>query len=317
LRSDDISVTALQRSEGFRPRLGARIAECAARHGARVVHCHHYSPFVYGALARLWSPGLRLVFTEHGRLSDTPPSRKRRVANRLLSHAPHRVVTVSADLKEHLAGEGFARDRISVIYNGIDVGSRPGCESRRRMRGTLGLDREGIVVGTVARLDPVKDLGTLVRAVAATPAGIRPTLLVIGDGSERTRLETLAHETGVAHAIRFLGHRDDARDVLAACDLYANSSISEGISLTILEAMAAGLPVVATHVGGTPEILDNTCGRLVPARDPQSLAAGIRTLASDPGLRRALGDAGRARVEERFTLDRMVREYRDAYFAVA
>jgi glycosyltransferase involved in cell wall biosynthesis len=97
--------------------------------------------------------------------------------------------------------------------------------------------------------------------------------------------------------------------------VYANSSISEGISLTILEAMAAGLPVVATRVGGTPEIVDASCGRLVPSRDPESLATTLSQLAGDGALRAALGRAARARVEQRFTLDRMIAEYRDAYYA--
>ena len=140
---------------------------------------------------------------------------------------------------------------------------------------------------------------------------------MIGDGSERAGLEALTRESGAHSLVRFLGHREDARDLLAGCDLYVNSSISEGISLTILEAMAARLAVVATRAGGTPEILDPTCGRLVPVRDPEALGAALTTLGGNPALRTALGRAARARVEERFTLDRMVAQYRDAYYAVA
>jgi glycosyltransferase involved in cell wall biosynthesis len=164
----------------------------------------------------------------------------------------------------------------------------------------------------------VKDLVTLIRAIGQQ-ADRRPPmlLLVIGDGSERERLESCAREVGVESAVRFLGHREDARELLAACDLYANSSISEGISLTILEAMAARLPVVATRVGGTPEIVDGSCGRLVPSRDPGALAAALAALAADPGLRQTLAETARARVEQQFTLDRMVREYRDLYYVAA
>ncbi len=107
----------------------------------------------------------------------------------------------------------------------------------------------------------------------------------------------------------FIGFRDDARDWLAGCDAYANSSISEGVSLTILEAMAAGLPVVATRVGGTPEVVDGACGRLVPARDPLALARALAELAVAPDLRRTLGLAARRRVESRFTIARMVEDY--------
>jgi glycosyltransferase involved in cell wall biosynthesis len=319
LRREDVGVTALRRRAGFQPALGRAIARIAAQHGARVLHCHHYSPFVYASIARLWSPALRIVFTEHGRLSDAPPSAKRRTANRVLAHAPREVVTVSAELKQHLVAEGFPTGKVSVIYNGIDVGDVPGGDARRQMRQRLNIPDDAVVVGTVARLDPVKDLHTLIRAVCQS--GRQPqtplVLLVIGDGSERASLEASAHEAGAGSLVRFVGHREDARDLLAACDVYANSSISEGISLTILEAMAAGLPVVATSVGGTPEIVDTTCGRLVPARDAQALAEALTALAADPALRRLLGRQARARVEERFTLDRMVREYRDTYYAAA
>jgi len=318
LRREDVGVTALRRRAGFQPALGRAIARIAAQHRARVVHCHHYSPFVYASIARLWSPALRIVFTEHGRLSDAPPSAKRRTANRVLAHAPREVVTVSAELKQHLVAEGFPTGKVSVIYNGIDVGAVPGGDARHQMRQRLNIPDDAVVIGTVARLDPVKDLHTLIRAVGQSGRQQTPlVLLVIGDGSERASLEASAHETGAGSLVRFVGHREDARDLLAACDVYANSSISEGISLTILEAMAAGLPVVATSVGGTPEIVDATCGRLVPARDAQALAEVLTALAADAPLRQVLGRQARARVEERFTLDRMVREYRDAYYAAA
>jgi glycosyltransferase involved in cell wall biosynthesis len=315
LRREDVGVTALGRREGFQPQLGHAIARIAARHRSRVVHCHHYSPFVYASIARLWSPHLRIIFTEHGRLSDAAPSAKRRTANRVLAHAPREVVTVSSELKQHLVAEGFPTRKVNVIHNGIDVGVVPGADMRARVRRELGVADNAVVVGTIARLDPVKDLHTLIRAVGQQDLRAPMILLVIGDGSERARLEASAREVGAGSSVRFLGHREDARDLLAACDLYANSSISEGISLTILEAMAAGLPVVATRVGGTPEIVDATCGRLVPSRDPDALAGALAALAADDTLRQTLGRLARARVEEHFTLDRMVREYRDVYYA--
>ena len=313
LRASGVAVEALNRRPGFHPSLGRRIARAAARHRANVVHCHHYSPFVYAALARLWKPNLRIVFTEHGRLSDAPPSRKRRVANQLLARAANQVYTVSAELGEHIVSEGFPRSSVGVIYNGIDIGPRPSADDRNRVRSQLGLADATFVVGTVARLDPVKRLEVLVEAVAQLAKRRPTTLLVIGDGDTRPELEALASALGVTDAVRFLGHRDDARALLAGCDAYGNSSISEGVSLTILEAMAAGLPVVATRVGGTPEVVDETCARLVPARDVPAFATALAELAGAPELGRNLGESARKRVESRFTLDRMIREYRAAY----
>lgn len=311
LRAEGIDVETIGRPAGFHPLLGRGVARAAARHRASVIHCHHYTPFVYSALARIWNPRLRVVFTEHGRLSDAPPSMKRRVANTLLARVPFQIATVSANLKAHIVAEGFPQDRVTVVYNGIDVGPRSAGRDMA-VRRDLGLSDETLVVGTVARLDPVKDLETLVAATRQVSARHSVVLLVIGDGPERGRLEAIAARH--ATPVRFLGHREDARTLLAACDVYANSSIHEGISLTILEAMAANLPIVATAVGGTPEMLDASCGRLVAPRDATALAGALLELAAQPALGAALGAAGRRRVETQFTIERMVGEYRDAYY---
>jgi glycosyltransferase involved in cell wall biosynthesis len=280
--------------------------------GANIVHCHHYSPLVYGCLARAWRPGLRVVFTEHGRLSDAKPSARRRLVNQVLARVPDAAFAVSRELREYLVEEGFPSSRIDVIHNGIDVGPWPSAELRHAVRQRLGVNGKTFVVGTVARLDPVKDLATLIRAFSE--AAIDDALLVVvGDGSEGEALQALAAELRVGGVVRFLGQRNDARDWLAGCDAYVNSSISEGVSLTILEAMAAALPVVATRVGGTPEVVNDECAHLVPARASGELAGALRSLARDPSVRERLGRAGRQRVERHFSLDRMVTDYQSVY----
>lgn len=311
--SQNVSVSSLGRQPGFRPMLGKGIADAARRHGATVIHAHHYSPFVYSAIGRLWGGPARIVFTEHGRLSDVGPSSKRRLANQLLSRVASDVFTVSGDLRQHLIEEGFAARRVGVIYNGIDVRAMPERAAHEEARRRIGAADDDLVVGTIARLDPVKDLQTLIGGIAAA-ASTRPIrLIIIGDGSDRAPLERVAREAGIANRVQFLGHRDDARSWLGGCDVYANTSISEGISLTILEAMAAGLPVVATRVGGTPEIVDETHGRLVPARDREAVAAALRELGGQRELRQRMGAAGRAKVEARFTIEQMVRDYAEVY----
>lgn len=317
LRDEGVPVTSIGRRVGFHPTLGRAVAQVARRHGARVAHAHHYSPFVYAALARIWNPRLRVIYTEHGRLSDAPPSAKRKLANRLFSRAPHEVYTVSRDLKDHIVEEGFPPSSVSVIYNGIEVQPLARVEERARVRSALGIADETLVIGTIARLDPVKDLPTMIQAVGQLAHRTPVLLLVIGDGAERAALEQEAASCTPPGTVRFLGHRDDARSWLAGCDVYANSSIHEGVSLTILEAMSAALPIVATRVGGTPEIVDAHSGLLVNARDPQAMATALQAIAADPARRLALGRSARRRVEERFTIERMVNEYRDAYLRVA
>ena len=313
LAASGIPVTALERRPGFRPSLGKRIATIAARHGADVIHCHQYSPFVYGCLARLLRPA-RLLFTEHGRLADAPASPKRHAANRVLRLLPDRVFTVSEDLKQHLVREGFKPDQVEVIYNGIDIGPAPGCAERSAARRALGLPADAFVAATVGRLDPVKDYPGLVRAFAEV-ARRRPDarLILIGDGPERLGIEQAIAEHGVTGAVLLAGHREDVRTLLPAADVFVNSSEFEGVSLTILEAMAACLPVVATRVGGTPEIVGATTGVLVPARDSGALASALLALASAPDTRRAFGEAARRIAVERFSLERMIQQYLAVY----
>lgn len=313
LRKDGIPVTALGRRAGFRPGLGLALAAVARAHRADVLHAHHYSPFVYSAIAKMRHPRLRVIFTEHGRLSDAAPSAKRRTVNRVLAAAASGAFAVSKNVKEHLAGEGWRPGAVKVIYNGIHVGPLPDAAARERVRSELGARDGTTVVGTIARLDPVKDLGTLLDATALVGRDSRLGVLVIGDGPVRRDLEARAAAIGVADRVRFLGQRDDARAWLAGCDLYVNCSISEGVSLTILEAMAAALPVVVTRVGGTPEVVTPDCGMLVPPRDPRAIADALLRLGNDARLRAELGRAARARVEAQFSLDRMVTQYRDIY----
>ena len=309
----NVPVHALGRRPGFHPELGRAIAHLARQHQASIAHCHHYSPFVYGCAAKVWRPGLRILFTEHGRLSDAKPSGRRRVANQILGRVPDAVYAVSGDLREHMLGEGLPAKTVDVIYNGIEPGKVPTDTARQRVRQQLGVSDDVLVVGTIARLDPVKDLGTLIQAVAAAGRHMPVVLVVVGDGPERAALEALARSVSDSERVRFLGQRDDAREWLPGCDVYVNSSISEGVSLTILEAMAAGLPVIATRVGGTPEVVDETCGVLVAARNSEDVASALVALAGDPTRRSRLGVAGRARVEEKFSLGRMVQEYHDVY----
>jgi glycosyltransferase involved in cell wall biosynthesis len=319
LRASGIEIVPLDRRPGFHPELGWRIAREARRLGARVLHCHHYSPFVYGLIATLVRPTLRLVFTEHGRLSDGPPSPKRKLVNPLLGRLPGEHFAVSHALKDSMAEEGFPASRIAVIPNGIDAGWLPDAAERQRAREVLGVPDDGFVVGTVARLDPVKDLGSLVTAFGHLRATYpRSHLVIVGEGPERGRLEAMARENGLASAVLLLGQRDDARALLAGFDSYVNCSTSEGVSLSILEAMAAGLPIVATSVGGTPEVIEQSrTGLLVPARNPRTLAEALSTLAADRLSARTLGAAARFAVEERFTIDRMVDHYARVYARLA
>lgn len=314
LRSQGIDVFTLGRQPGFHPGLSRGLARAAAARGVNLLHCHHYSPYVYGCLARLFRPGLRIIMTEHGRLSDEAPSWKRRLVTPALGVAGARTFAVSDDLRRYMMSAGFPAS-LGVIPNGIEVGSVPDTRDRAAARLALGLADHDLVIGTVGRLDPVKDLTTLIEAFVIVAARIpQARLIVAGSGPEHGRLETAAAGLLVDGRIRLLGHREDARALLPAFDLFVNTSISEGISLTLLEAMAARLPIAATAVGGTPEVVvDGETGRLFAPRDPAACADVLAQFLGSEAERTALGAAGRLRVESLFAIEIMTARYTDLY----
>ena len=310
----NIPVVSLARQPGFHPSLSVRLGDALKAHKIDVVHCHHYSPYVYGVLAAVLHPSVRVVFTEHGRLHGVGISTKRRLINPVLSRWPARIYAVSAALKQDMVAEGFPERSIEVLYNGIELGPRPRPADRAAMRASLGLPADALVIGSVGRLDPVKNLGALLEARAILqPRFPGARIVIAGDGPERQALIDRAHALGLGDIAHLTGYRTDVRAVMAAFDIYVNCSTYEGVSLTILEAMAAGLPVVATAVGGNPEVVvDQETGLLIDQR-PQTVASAIATLASNPARRHAMGEAGRWRVKRHFTIERMVHDYAVAY----
>ncbi len=314
LAGNGFTVVPLHRTPGFHPSLAARVARLAREQNVGVVHCHHYSPYIYGRIAGMLDRRLPIMMTEHGRLSDAAPGRKRRLANVLFGRHPGRVFAVSEALKQHMVAEGFAPD-IRVIYNGIDPGTAATPADRAAARRRVGLGADDFVIGTAARLDPVKDLPTLVDAFARVRASApNARLVIVGDGPEKEAVCSAIAAHGAGDGVLLLGYRADVRQLFPAFDVYVNSSISEGVSLTILEGMAAGLPVVATGVGGTPEVvIAGATGLLVPPRSAPALAEAIGSLQAAPQRGRTMGAAGRARVEARFTIDRMVADYAREY----
>src|SRR5688572_10127453 len=162
----NIPVVSLARQPGFHPSLSVRLGDALKAHKIDVVHCHHYSPYVYGVLAAVLHPSVRVVFTEHGRLHGVGISTKRRLINPVLSRSPARIYAVSAALKQDMVAEGFPERSIEVLYNGIELGPRPRPADRAAARSALQLPGDAFVIGSVGRLDPVKNLGALFEALS-------------------------------------------------------------------------------------------------------------------------------------------------------
>jgi glycosyltransferase involved in cell wall biosynthesis len=317
LEDKGIEVFALDRQPGFHPSVGHRIAQHATRRGVDVLHCHHYTPFVYGCLARMERRGLSLLYTEHGRLSDAPPTLKRRLVTPLLARLANEMYAVSEDLRRYLLSAGFPAARVGVIANGIHIGSPPDAQAVRQAKRLLSAVDDRPIAAAIGRLDTVKDLSVLLDAFAQLSRR-EARLVIIGDGPEAERLQSLAATRGLDMRIQFLGYRQDVRELYPGVDVLVNTSISEGISLTLLEAMAACVPIVATAVGGTPEVVvDGVTGLLVPPRSPTAVAVALDDLLQSPDRRHQMGNAGRKRVEMLFTFERMASLYFASYVRLA
>ena len=253
---------------------------------------------------------------EHGREAADPEGRNRRrqQVRRLLSPFVTEFVTVSRDLARWLVEQVRVPARkVRTIYNGVDT-ERFAMGDRAAARQALGIPRDWTVAGTVGRLDPVKDQAGLIRAFAQAANQGKSALVIAGDGPSRRQLEALVNELGIGDRVRLLGERDDVPLILRALDVFVLSSIGEGISNAILEAMATGLPVIATRVGGNVELVqDGLTGCLIEPRRPEALATALTAYFHDPALARAHGAAGRERAAGEFGLERMLAGYTALY----
>jgi sugar transferase (PEP-CTERM/EpsH1 system associated) len=308
----DVEVFELGKSAGHDLPTFGRLVRLLRRLRPDVVHTRNWATFDGVVAARLAGVS-RIAHGEHGRDISDPEGRHRRrnTFRRLLAPLVRRFVTVSDDLQRWLVHDvGIAASKVTRIHNGVDT-DRYAPRDRRASRAALQLPLDRTVIGTVGRLDPVKDHASLLRAFAALSGRDPDSILVIaGDGPCRDELQALAVSLGLTPRVRFLGVRHDVAAVLPSFDVFVLPSIAEGISNTILEAMAAGLPVIATRVGGNPElVVDGETGRLVPREDPERLAAAIAGYVVDAALRSRHGDQARRRTLEQFSLAAM----RDAY----
>jgi glycosyltransferase involved in cell wall biosynthesis len=272
-----------------------------------IVHANSSKAGVLGRLAAVLARVPIRIFTVHGwafSASSGAESVLYRWADRLM--APLTTLTICVAERERAAGlaaRTCVAERTVVIPNAVDVGAIP------QARHDGGRPR----VLAVGRLAEPKDALTLVRALAAVP-GHAFSALLVGDGPDRPAVEAEVRRLGLQHAVTVAGTRDDVPELLARADVFALSSRSEGAPVSILEAMAAGLPVVASSVGGVPELVaDGETGLLVPPGDPAAMAAALGRLLEDVDLRRRLGAAGRDRALRCFDVRTQRRAHLDCY----
>ncbi len=319
LRDEGFSVRVLDREPGLSLRCSRKLAEIVRGERVDLLHAHQYTPFFYSAFSRFLGGRIPVLFTEHGRHHPDHPSVKRKLANRLLLRRHDRVVAVGEAVRQALIhNEGIAPGRVDVIYNGIPLERfdlRLTTSQRMAIRTEIGLEPDDLMLIQVARLDYLKDHATAIRTVERlVPRRGNARLVLVGEGPERATIENLVRDRGLEGHVKFLGLRTDVPRLLAAADIALLTSISEGIPLTLIEAMAAGLPVVASRVGGVPEVVvDGETGLLAPAGDDRALAELVFRLVATPDLLEDLGVKGRDRAVSLFSEVQMHAAYCRVY----
>ena len=284
----------------------ARIAHWLRRDRAQVIHTHLSTASLLGsAAARL--AGIPSVATVHG------------LNTRTCFNWARAIIAVSNAVKQHLVDQGMPSQRITVVHNGVDLQAVSRAKDAPSVRREWGLPAAAPLLITVGRLTPAKGHRDLLKAAAVLSRDSRwleLRLLIVGAGALLPELQREAQQLGLEQRVIFTGFQRDVLPFVLAADVFVLPSIQEGLSLSALEAMALGKPVVACRVGGTPEVVvDGETGLLVAPGHPRELAAALERLLADPEKARAMGEAGRRRAREAFDLEQMVtkieRIYRD------
>jgi glycosyltransferase involved in cell wall biosynthesis len=305
-------ICSLVRSRTIRQQL--RFAAYLKEHAIDIVHLYGFYPIVFGV------PAARLarapVVVTSIRDNGDQWTKAQRLAQRFTCRLAHCTLVNAEAVRTRLVAEGYRHRSIAVIRNGVDVNvdRRPDAPGGS-LRESLGLPSKAPLIVAVSRLNPLKGIDDFLEAARLLAGRFRTArFIVVGYGPSREELEVRAHLLGVADRVIFTGARLDVADILSQATISVAPSLSEALPNVVLESMAVGAPLVATRVGGTPEVVeDGVSGLLVPPCDAPALAAAIGHLLENPRIARRLGDAARMRAAGSFSMSRMVSETEDLY----
>lgn len=317
LESQGIGVHACRKRSGFDPGAISRLRAWLRAVPGTVVHTHNANAHYHTVAAGIGLPLARTVNTRHGMGAAQPGSRGEWLYRRTMARTDV-VAAVCEAARARFAQQGVRpRERLLAVPNGIRVEAFSCASDERRaaLRNLVGLAPGVRIIGTVGRLNPVKDQATLLRAFARMHAASADSALVlVGDGALRATLEAQSTVLGIGDAVRFLGDRSDVRQLLQGFDAFVLSSLSEGYSMALLEACASGLPIVATDVGGNREIVaDGSNGLLVASADEAALAEAMAALLREPARAARMGQAGRDWALREASIEAMAARYDALY----
>lgn len=315
LTKKGIPVFLVKKNAGLDYLLPIRLRRLFIDQTIQIVHTHGINPFFYGALGSKLARVPVTIQTDHAR-GIFPVSKKEMVSERILSWFVDCIVAVSDGVKDDLVNfENINPKKIHVIYNGIDASKYRITIDQWKKREELGITNSDIIIGVGVRLSEQKGISYLIEALKILDAFIpKVKLLIVGDGELREDLEKLSAECGIADKVIFTGFRSDIHELLQIIDVYALPSLWEGHPLVLLEAMAAGKPIVATDVSGNRETVDHgRTGLLVPPKRPKELANSLKELLNNEELRNQMGQMSYKTFKDKFTLEKTIKEYQHLY----
>ncbi len=315
LKEEGFGVFGLTRKPGLNFFLAQKIRELIKQQNIDIIHCHQYTPYFYGLLGAVGTC-TKVIFTEHGRFYPDIPSWKRKLVNPILQYFTSAIVSISEATKQALVTvENFSPQKIQVIYNG-HASTPINNEQVLDITTITGLQQKVTVFGTVSRLDPIKNHGMMIKAFNEASKNINHLiLLIVGDGPEKQTLQTLVQALNLEKKVFFTGFKPEPQALLNCMDIFLLPSLSEGTSMTLLEAMSYAKPSIATTVGGTPEIIEhNVSGILIDdVNDQAALSKAMIELAQNKSLRTKLGNNALSSFEKKFTITSMMQAYESLY----
>lgn len=318
IKRNDVEIFELHKKDGHDFFLWGKLSRLFQKEKVQIVHTHNWGTLFDGVIGAKIARVPIIVHSEHGLwYEDILHIKKRKLlTQKLIFNFIDQITTVCKDLERTLIKlTGIKEEKVICIPNGVKLQRFDVEIDKGSKRREIGIQENDIVVGIIGSLDPIKDHKTFLYAgVEIIKEFPNAKFLIIGDGSLKEELLSLSEKIGLGKRVLFLGQRDDIPEILKIMDVFISSSLREGMSNTILEAMAVGLPVIATKVGGTPEIVvDGKTGFLVCPANPKELAEGIIKVLKNPQQAKNMGKAGQEKVRENFSLNKMIKSYENLY----
>jgi len=316
--SQNIKIFELNKRQGNDYLIPFRLMKLFKQEKVQIVHTHNWGTLCEGTLGAKLAHIPIILHQEHGTLISVIKNKKRRIlaTKFLFSYVENQVITVSNTLRQAIIEFlNIDKSRIITIYNGIDVNKFDIIIDKSLKRKEIGLMNDDIVVGTIGRLAPVKNQKILIQAIGYLLNSVpQIKLIIVGKGPLEEELKTFTQNLNLSNKVLFLGQRDDIPELLKIMDVFSLPSLYEGISITLLEAMASGVPIVATNVGGNSEVVINEeTGILIQPNDYIRLAEAINGIIKDKNKATRYTQAAKLQVKNKFSLKKMVMEYEKLY----